>query len=139
LPEVKSVRTSRISWQAWSHVFASDADLTQLEAEVNALIGSRTGQDLLRLELSGSLGIEATIRLETMLETWRARLLRLKLSNATVIAPSEAEIQALTQRAADPLVSQVAAKLVHLASANTEEAVAAQIALRELHAATLPK
>jgi len=137
LPEVTPVRTCRFAWNEFSFSFASDADLVQLEAAINNLTGSRAGQDLLWLELRGSLGIEATTRLESMLETWRARLLRLKLANATVIAPSEAEIQALTQRVSDPLISRVANRLVHLAGATTEDAAAAQLALRELHAATL--
>jgi DNA repair exonuclease SbcCD nuclease subunit len=137
LPEVTPVRTCRFTWNEFSFSFASDADLVQLEAAINNLTGSRAGQDLLWLELRGSIGIEATTRLEAMVETWRARLLRLKLANATVIAPSEAEIQALTQRVSDPLISRVATRLVHLASATAEDAAAAQLALRELHAATL--
>lgn len=137
LPEVKPVRTSRFGWHELSHSFASDTDLVQLETLLNNVTNSRAGQDLLRLELRGSLTIEASVRLEALLETWRARLLRLKLSNATAIAPSEAEIQALTLRASDPLISRVAARLVQLAAGNTEEAAAAQMALRELHAAAL--
>ena len=109
--------------------------MAQLELEINTLTGARAGQDLLRLEVRGSLGIEATMRLEGMLDAWQARLLRLKLSNSTVIAPSEAEIQALTQRASDPLISCVAAKLVRAAAGVGEEAAAARLALRELHAA----
>jgi len=137
LPEVKPVRTCRFGWHELFYSLAGDADLAQLEAAVNDKTSSRAGQDLVRLELRGSLSIEASVRLDAILETWRARLLRLKLSNETAIAPSEAEIQALTQRASDPLISRVAARLVQLAEGTTEEAAAAQLALRELHAATL--
>lgn len=136
-PSVKSVRTARFGWHEVPFCFTTDADLAQLESAVNNLIGLRAGQDLLRLELRGSLSIEASLRLEALLETWRARLLRLKLSDTTIIAPSEAEIQALTQRASDPLISRVATRLIQLATGNTEDALAAQIALRQLHAATI--
>ena len=134
-PEVKTVRTGRFEWHELIFPFADDSGLAQLELEINTLTGARAGQDLLRLEVRGSLGIEATMRLEGMLDAWQARLLRLKLSNSTVIAPSEAEIQALTQRASDPLISCVAAKLVRAAAGVGEEAAAARLALRELHAA----
>lgn len=136
-PIVKYVRTARLGWHEAPFSFTSDADLAQFESVMNSLVGSRAGQDLLRLELRGSLSIETSIRLEASLETLRARLLRLKLFNTTVIAPSEAEIRALTQRASDPLVSRVATRLVQLATGNTEEALAAQLALRQLHAATI--
>jgi hypothetical protein len=134
---VQSVRTARFGWHETSFSFTTDADLAQLESAVASLIGPRAGQDLVRLDLRGSLSIEASIRLETLLESWRARLLRLKLSNNTVIAPSETEIQALTQRASDPLISRVANRLVELAAGNSADAASAQLALRQLHAATI--
>jgi DNA repair exonuclease SbcCD nuclease subunit len=136
-PKVQALRTARFGWHETALSFATDADVAQLESEVNTLIGLRAGQDLLRLDLRGSLSIEASIRLETFLESWRARLLRLKLSNTTAIAPSEAEIQALTQRGSDPLISRVAIRLVELAAGDTADAAAAQLALRQLHAATI--
>lgn len=135
LPDVVPIRTARLGWHQLAFDFADDAGLTQLEQRINELIGGRAGSDLLRLELRGSLGIEATTRLEEKLESWQARLLRLKLSNQTLVAPSAEEIEALTQRASDPLISRVASRLVAETSASGEAAAVARIALRELHAA----
>ena len=70
-----------------------------------------------------------------MLESWQARLLRLKLSNQTLVAPSAEEIEVLTMRVSDPLISRVASRLVAESAANGEAAAVARIALRELHAA----
>ena len=109
-------------------------DSRSLEEQVDGLIGTRAGQDLLRLELRGSLGIEATTRLETQLEAWQARLLRLRLSNQTLVAPSAEEVESLTRRAADPLISRVASNLVAQAAGTDEEASIARVALRELYA-----
>ena len=99
------------------------------------MIGNRANQDLLWLHLKGSLGIEPATRLEEMIDAWKARLLRVKLDDQTVIAPSPSELDGLTRRASDPLVSLVATKLVALAAGESEEAAVARIALRELYAA----
>jgi hypothetical protein len=51
------------------------------------------------------------------------------------IAPSEDEVDALTRRTEDPLISSVATQLVAKIHGDTEEAAIARLALRELHAA----
>jgi len=51
------------------------------------------------------------------------------------VAPSAEEVDALTRRVADPLISRVAAALVTQAEGTDENASIARIALRELHAA----
>jgi len=135
VPEVKPVSTASLGWHRLGFDFSDDTGLTQMEEKMSALLGTRTSQDLLFLELRGSLGIEATTRLEIQLESWKARLLRLKLSNQTVVAPSAEEVDALTRRVADPLISRVAAALVTQAEGTDENASIARIALRELHAA----
>jgi DNA repair exonuclease SbcCD nuclease subunit len=134
-PDVAPVPTARFGWHRHAFDFSDDCALARLEEQLGVLIGSRTQADFLRLELTGSLGIEATTRLEEFMEALRARLLRLKLSDRTVIAPTAEEIDALSQRAADPLISRVAAKLVALATGSEESAAIARVALRELHAA----
>jgi len=74
--------------------------------------------------------------LDGLIEAWEARLLRVKLSNLTAMAPTDDEIRMLTARAGDPLVSRVASRLVTVTSGDDrEESAAARIALRELHAA----
>ena len=92
---------------------------------------------MLRLTLTGSIGIDASTRLDQILESLDARLLRLKLANHTRIAPTEAEIEALTNPASDPLIANVAAKLVEQSEGDDEDAQTARIALRELHAACM--
>lgn len=134
-PQVQCIRTGAIGWHELVFRFADDAGLGRLKDLVDETIGNRANQDLLRLELSGSLGIEASTQLEEMLDTWNARLLRVKLANQATIAPSAEELAGLTQRPSDPLVSRVAANLVALAAGNDEKAAVARVALRELHAA----
>jgi len=135
LPKVQCVRTSAIGWHELNFNFPDDAGLDHLSTLVDESIASRANQDLLRLHLSGSLGIEASTRLDRMIESWNARLLRIKLDNQTVIAPSPAELDGLTRRANDPLVSRVATKLMSMASVENDQAAVARIALRELYAA----
>jgi DNA repair exonuclease SbcCD nuclease subunit len=134
-PQVRCVRTGAFGWHELDFGFADDTDLARLRQLVDEKVGTRANQDLLRLHLSGSLGIEASARLEQMIEAWNARLLRVKLDNQTAITPSPPELDALTQRAGAPLVSRVALKLVALAAGSDEQAAVARMALRELHAA----
>jgi len=134
-PLVARVATSRLRWRELTFDFAGDASLNTLQERLFALLESRANEDLLRLSLTGSLGIEAANRLEELLESLGARLLRMKLANGTLIAPTDAELQALTARSGDPLIASVACKLVERAAGDSEEAQVARIALRELHAA----
>jgi DNA repair exonuclease SbcCD nuclease subunit len=134
-PRVQCVRTGAVGWHELEFNFADDSGVDRLKELVDGMIGSRANEDLLRLNLGGSLGIEAATRLDQLIDAWNARLLRVKLSDQSVIAPSPAELDGLTRRAGDPLVALVATKLVSLAGGGTEEAAVARIALRELHAA----
>ncbi len=134
-PLVTRFATSRLRWSELTFDFAGDASLNTLQERLTGLLGARANEDLLRLSLTGSLGIEAANRLEERLESLGARLLRMKLANRTLIAPTEAELQALTARSGDPLIASVARKLVERAAGDSEEAQVARIALRELHAA----
>jgi hypothetical protein len=136
-PEVEAVKTARIGWHQETATFSEDADLECFERRIETLLGARAQQDLLRLELQGALGLAATTRLEQMIESWRARLLRLKLEREVSVIPTPDEIASLTRRPADPLISRVAAKLVTL-STGGDEAASARQALRELHAACHP-
>jgi hypothetical protein len=134
MPNVQPVRTARYRWHQLSFDFTEDASLARLEQRMSELMGIRSGQDLLQLELQGTLGIGATTRLESLLESCQARLLRLKLSNCTIVAPSADEVESLTRRASDPLISRVASHLVAQAAATGEDALLAGVALRELYA-----
>ncbi len=134
-PKVDVVETGRIGWHEIDFEFAGDEDVGALEGRIDELTGNRAAQDLLRLELRGSLGIEATTRLASLIELWESRLLRLKLTDGTLVAPTAEEVEELAGRTGDPLIASVAAKLVERLKGADEEAALAHIALRELHAA----
>ena len=133
LPQVERIATARLRWQQISWEFTEDSALSALQQEVTAWLGQRAGQDLLRLELRGVLGIAAGAALEQALESWDARMLRLKLADFTTTAPSAEELSALTQRAGDPLIARVASQLAEQAAGAGEDASIARLALRELH------
>lgn len=135
-PEVRMLKTARFGWHALEFRFATDTDLSEFEARLRERLGARAGEDVLQLQLDGSLGIKACSRLETILESLDSRLLRLKINNNTRIAPSQAELENLTQRSGDPLISRVATRLAALCMGSGSEAATAQVALRELYAST---
>ncbi len=62
-------------------------------------------------------------------------MLRLKLDDSTQTTPDETEMMALTQRAADPLISRVAGELVNQMNGEGDDANIARTALIQLHAA----
>ena len=134
-PQVTKEATAGLRWNELTFDFADDTALNEFQDRLSALLGQRTNEDLIRLRLSGSVGIEASSRLDEILESLEARLLRLKLTNQTRIAPTEAEIDALTTRTSDPLIANVAGQLVERAAGEDDDAQVARIALRELHAA----
>ncbi len=132
-PEVERIATARLRWQQMGWEFTEDSALAGLQQAVATWLGQRAGEDLLRLELRGALGIAAGAALEQTLESWEARLLRLKLTNHTTTAPAAEELAALTQRVGDPLIGRVAAQLVAQAGGSSGEAEVARLALRELY------
>ncbi len=137
LPAVEVVRTAGLTWSELDYDFADDASVTDFNTRLTEIIGSRAGEDLLKLSLSGSLGIEASTRVERLIDGLDARLLRLKLEDRVVIAPTNEEIIALTEQSDNPLIAGVATQLVELTkSSNDDQAATAGIALRELHAAS---
>ncbi len=134
-PQVEKLPTGRFLWKELAFRFSDDASLDPFASQLDERIGPRGDEHLLLLGLEGSLGIEAAGRLETILESWEARLLHLKLDHRVAIAPTEDEVAALTHRSDDPLIATVATQLVAEAHGDTEEALIARLALRELHAA----
>lgn len=135
IPEVEKISSSLFLWKELAFRFSDDASLKLFSTQLDEIIGQRGDERLLLLSLEGSLGIEASGRLERILESWESRLLRLKCDHRVAIAPSEEEITALTQRAEDPLIAAVASQLVSQIEGEGEEAAIARLALRELHAA----
>ena len=135
IPQIAKSAMASLQWNELVFDFADDTALNELENRLAALLGQRVNEDLLRLTLTGSVGIDTLNRLEQVLESLNARLLRLKLVNRTLIAPTEKEMQDLTQRGADPLIANVARQLVEQSGGDSEDAQVARVALRELHAA----
>jgi DNA repair exonuclease SbcCD nuclease subunit len=122
-------------WEGIAFRFSDDASLDLLSAQLDTMVTTRGDEHLILLSLEGTLGLEAAARLESLLETWKERLVRLKLDQRVTIAPSEDEVAALTRRTEDPLISSVATQLVAKIHGDTEEAAISRLALRELHAA----
>jgi DNA repair exonuclease SbcCD nuclease subunit len=137
MPQVTPQRVGRLKWRELSFDLADDSALAELANRLTGLLGQRANEDLLRLTLSGALGMEAAGRLEQMRESLEARLLRLKLVDQTRLAPTEDEIQALTSGGNDPLVARVAQRLVAQSSGEGDATAVARVALRELHAACM--
>jgi DNA repair exonuclease SbcCD nuclease subunit len=133
LPVVEKVATGRFVWKRGAFRFSDDESLELFAARVDEWIGERRDEHLLHLVLEGSLGIDAAGRLGRMLESWEARLARLKLEDRVMIAPSAEEIAQLTQRVEDPLIAAVASALVGRCGGESEEAAVARLALRELY------
>ncbi len=135
-PEVEKIRSGRMAWIEKEAHLADGQDLERLVLELEETIGHRGSEHLLRLTLEGALGIADSVRLEQILESWEARLLRLALDHRLTTAPSEVELSGLTGRSSDPLISTVAGHLVAELGGSGEDAAIARLALRELHAAT---
>jgi DNA repair exonuclease SbcCD nuclease subunit len=132
-PEVLEVRTNRVGWHEAPFHFTGDADLGAFEARMRELLGTRTNQDVLRLELSGQLGMGGGAALEKILESLRARVLHFSVKGGTTLAPTEAELESLACRAGDPLIARVANQLAARIKAGGPDAEVSRIALCELH------
>lgn len=130
-PRVEPIPTGELKWHSVDFHFHTDESLASLEELIQKYTAGRVGSDLLRLELTGSLGLSAAQRLESLLETWESRFLRIKNYSHIQIAPTEEELLSLTQRT-DPLVARVAQRLNELRMSNSEQASIANVALRQL-------
>lgn len=133
LPKVVPHQTGQLTWHEHDWEFHADNDLDRLSGWIAATFAARTQKDLLKLNLRGALGLEASRRLDGLLEQLRARLLRVKLVNDTVLAPTEEELSAFAGDATNPLIARVARALGAHAREHPEEADRAQLALRELY------
>ncbi len=140
-PGVEVERTGQLGWHVVEVSLGGEHAIEDLDRALEGCVGSRTSRDLVRLTLEGRLGLEAMRRLEQVLETWEARLLRLKRLGWPGVAPSVEELDGLTRRAGDPLISRVATRLVAALDqeGNGEiDAEVARVALAELYAACEP-
>lgn len=110
-PQVETVPTSRIGWHALDVRFDSDEDLSPLTDPLSTLIGTRSGRDLLQLNLTGNLALATGEALEAELSSLRGRLLELRLNHRVTVLPDQAEIDALAQDTGNPLIARVATVL----------------------------
>ncbi len=111
LPEVTIAATGRLGWHNLAVHFSQDDDLERFSARLDSLLEGRVARDLVRLEVSGSLSLAGHRRYDALIEELRDQLLRLRLKGQCQQAPQAAELQALTERPADPLIATVASQL----------------------------
>lgn len=131
-PEVHALPTAAVQW--WrEEAELGEAGVAGLEARLQERFGARTGEDVLELRLSGSVDFAGSVELAACLARWQARLLHLRLLDATATAPSESELTALTTQALDPVTARVAGRLSALAAGGDGEAEVARAALRALY------
>ena len=138
MPEAFPVPTGGIRWHQLAHRFNSDDDLERLEQLLRDAIGPRSDEDLLLLELEGSLSLAAAARLQDLLQRLEARLLRLKLRDRTQRRPRcRPNCASSPERAGDPLVARVAQRLQELIESRRRgrKRELARMGLRELHRA----
>ncbi|TVQ50656.1 MAG: DNA repair exonuclease [Gammaproteobacteria bacterium] len=132
-PGVRAAVTGAVRWHQLSHEFVGEDPVSAFKQAMAQLLGGRVERDLLELRLSGALGFADHDRLQDELSVWTNRLIRLKLKDTTTYAPTAEEIDALANRAEDPLIAQVAQALLAEGAGEGREADVARHALRELH------
>ena len=133
-PVVTPHTTGSIGWHRLSHTFYGNEDLEALRSLYEQRIGQRVSRDLLKLELSGALGIAALNDLAAMLDTWTTRLLRLDRRGHVAITATEEDITSLTNRTGDPVTARIATTLRDRLTSETDRDLA-EACLRELHMA----
>ncbi len=131
---VEKIQTGRLGWHFIDFTFSDSRSIEDLEAEGSQRFAARAGKDLLHLTLRGSIDFTTREQIDQLVESWNSRLLRIKLFDETTILPSQQELEALVNRAGDPLIARVAAKLLlRSESHDPEEQKLASLALQELH------
>ena len=133
LPEVMRVPSGAVTWGEVVHELTEDADVARLESLLTSRCGEDPRRHVLRLTVRGVLGMTAEGALEALLESWEARLLRLKCRNEVVLVPTDDELASLTNRAEDPLTAAVARRLAEQVHAPGADGATARLALRLLH------
>jgi DNA repair exonuclease SbcCD nuclease subunit len=134
-PVVTEIRTTKVEWYEKEFEFIDENSLDIFIADIKALFGTRVAEDLLKLTLTGHLGLADFTKLEEQITTLESRMINLKLDNRVSITPTNDEIESLKNRLSDPLISSVADKLIQASMLGNEDAEIATVALRELYAA----
>jgi hypothetical protein len=133
-PALQPVQTGHTRWLVHSATFATDAGPVALKDSLDQLVGDgERGLSLLKLSLSGSLGLAGHAELSTILEDWQAGLLDLRLDKAVAVAPTADEIAALAHTTVNPLIAHVARELQSQIARGGEDARLAGTAIALLH------
>lgn len=133
--QVTRLASGQLGWHSLEIAMIDDASVDGLKEQLDATLGDRVAADSLGITLGGTLGLEARGRLDALLQTFDARLLRLDCDDQIVVMPSEEELGQLVNRAEDPLLARVAARLKQDLDQGGDPAEVARLALRELYAA----
>lgn len=132
-PQVEAAPTGSTFWRTKSLHVPGDERLADALQELEALAGTRTGRDLLRLTVTGRVGLASRSELDQRLADLEARFLQLDVDMKKLhLQPSEDELASLSERPGDPVVAQVAASF--LAQLGGEQDRIAGLALQRLHA-----
>ncbi|MCX6019664.1 MAG: metallophosphoesterase [Chloroflexi bacterium] len=134
-PAVQTLPSGMLRWHVVERALHGADAVADLRAHLFTYLGARVQEDLIDLRLTGSISLAARAALDAVLAEFDALLLRFDVDDRTVLEPTDAEIEALTQRAADPMLARIAARLHEEMRAGGADADDARLALRELHRA----
>lgn len=135
-PVVTALKTGSVSWINAEFHFTGEDSMDAFDTFMNGLLSTRVGSDLLQLDLTGSMGLELFSQLESSLDTYSNRLLRLKLENKVQVNPKQEELESLQRSDRDPLIARVAAKLLSMIKQGGEQEDVAREALKQLYFTT---
>ena len=132
-PEVAEHVVGRYDWRVASAVVREAGDLARLDERL--LATQQQAGRLLRLELSGSLGVADFRRLGALRERLADVYLHTEIDDGgLVVSPGPEELAALQRNARDPTVARVAAALAARLD-DADEGPAARLALVKLYEA----
>jgi hypothetical protein len=132
-PQVDQVPTSKTKWLTHA-VRLDDATIVHFNDELKSVLGDRSTDAILRLELDGSLSLGARRLLDGDLESLHARVMHLEIEDRIVLQPSESELESLVGRTSDPLIQTVAIRLHERIRRSTGGDSVASTALQRLYA-----
>ena len=112
IPQVEAVATGAVRWGKHAENFVAADGPGQLNAAHQQLTaGAAIGNAVVKLRLDGHLGLDGHQVLAKMIHTWRAQFADLRDENNVALQPTASELNTLTTRADDPLISRVARML----------------------------
>lgn len=131
-PIVKPITTTGIRWSACT-VALESGKVARLDEHLESVLGATQSNYVLELRLQGFIGLQDRTELSRRIESLRARLVDLQLSDLTVVKPSPAELESLSGRSSDPLIQSVATRLLRLLETGGPDGAKAELALQLLY------